>query len=145
MVDPLQNINFSLDFGKLDYMVLLLPVTGFFFIYMLIPWLREELGFGQMFIYVFPILFGVASYFSYSVALSYFYGNQATLAGVDIALFNLDHFALFIGSAFIYFVLAGIGGWGARVLIENFEGIPVEDSKKHKSSDSKASADSDEE
>jgi len=55
-LEPLQTWNFTLDFGKLDYTLFLLPIPGFFFIYSLIPWMRQELGFGRMFIMAFPIL-----------------------------------------------------------------------------------------
>ena len=117
----LQDFALSLDFGKLDYTLLFLPIAGFFFIYLLVPYLRSDLGFGELFIKIFPLLFAIASYLAFYVAVYYFFGNQAYLAGVDISVFNLNYFDLFIGSSFIYFVLAGIGGWGARMLIENFD------------------------
>ena len=117
---PLQDWTLT-GLDKLDYTLFLLPLPGFFFIYLLIPWIREELGFGDFFVYIFPIIFAVASFFAFYVAVFYYFGNQALLAGVDISLFNIDYFDQFIKSSFIYFVLAGIGGWGARVLIENFD------------------------
>ena len=120
-LEPLQTWNFTFDFGKLDYTLFLLPIPGFFFIYSLIPWMRQELGFGRMFIMAFPILLIIFSFIAFAVAVFYFYGNQASLAGVDISAFNLDYISLFLGSSFIYFMLAGVGGWGARILIENFD------------------------
>jgi len=74
-----------------------------------------------MFIMAFPILLIIFSFIAFAVAVFYFYGNQASLAGVDISAFNLDYISLFLGSSFIYFMLAGVGGWGARILIENFD------------------------
>tara|TARA_Y100000310_G_C20689243_1_gene821132 strand:+ start:1249 stop:1731 length:483 start_codon:yes stop_codon:yes gene_type:complete len=117
---PLQDWNLT-GLDKLDYTLFLLPFPGFFFIYMLIPWMREELGFGDVFVYIFPIVFAAGSFFAFYVAIFYFFGNQALLSGVDISAFNIDYFDQFIKSSFIYFVLAGVGGWGARVLIENFD------------------------
>ncbi|HZX33780.1 MAG TPA: hypothetical protein VFF09_00200 [archaeon] len=121
---PLQDWAFTWDLSRLDYTLFLLPIPGFYFIYFLIPWMREELGFGDTFIYIFPLLFAAASYAAFVVAVYYFYGNQAFLNGVDISVFNIDYFDIFVKSSFIYFALAGIGGWGARVLIENFEEAP---------------------
>ncbi|HZX20401.1 MAG TPA: hypothetical protein VFF13_05290 [archaeon] len=118
---PLQDWNFTWDFSRLDYTLFLFPIVGFFFIYMLIPWVREEVGFGEYFYYFFPVIFVLGAFLAFYVAVYYYYGNQAFLSNVDISVFQLDYVKLFIESSFIYFVLAGIGGWGARVLIENFE------------------------
>ncbi|HLC92187.1 MAG TPA: hypothetical protein VJH23_00605 [archaeon] len=131
------------DIWKLDYMLFFVPIAGFFFIYMLIPYLRSEFGFGSNFIYAFPALFAVFSYLAYQLSVWWYYANQAFLAtnglGIlptgqigtgagcglflcsDISAFGLDFMALFIGSHFLYFVLAGILGWGSRLLIEHFE------------------------
>ncbi|MCR4335717.1 MAG: hypothetical protein NUV57_04225 [archaeon] len=117
---PLQDWNLA-GFDKLDYTLFLLPMPGFFFIYLLIPWIREDLGFGDVFVYIFPIIFAIGAYLAFYVAAFYYFGNQALLSGVDVSLFKIDYFDQFIQSSFIYFVLAGIGGWGARVLIENFD------------------------
>jgi len=130
----LKDWNFSFDFATLDYTLFLLPIPGFFFIYLLIPWIKEELGFGQTFIYAFPIIFAVASFLAFYVAVFYYFGNQAFLSNVDISAFNLDYYKLFIESSFIYFVLAGIGGWGAGILIENFEEVTHNDKKPKKGS-----------
>jgi len=129
MFTPLQEWNLT-SIDKLDYSLFLLPIPGFFFIYLLIPWIRKEIGFGNVFVYVFPIVFVAASFLAFYVAVFYFYGNQAFLGGVDISAFNIDYFDIFIKSSFIYFVLAGVGGWGARILIENFEEEIPEGNKK---------------
>ena len=126
ILTPLKEWNFTFDFGSLDYTLFLLPVPGFFFVYLLLPWIREELAFGKIFIFAFPIIFLVGGFFAFYVAAFYFFGNQAFLANIDISAFNIDYFDLFVKSSFIYFVLAGVGGWGARILIENFEEISNE-------------------
>ncbi|HLC78867.1 MAG TPA: hypothetical protein VJG83_00415 [archaeon] len=104
--------------SNLDYMLWFVPATGFFFIYMLLPFAKSEFGFGKYFVYAFPVVFFVLSFLAYYVAIFWYYDNQAFLAGVDISLFNLNYWDLFLTSHFIYFVLAGIGGWGAGVLID---------------------------
>lgn len=121
ILTPLQQWNFTFDFGSLDYTLFLLPVPGFFFVYFLIPWIREELAFGKTFIFSFPIILLVGGFLAFYLAAFYFFGNQAFLSNVDLSAFNIDYFDLFVKSSFIYFILAGIGGWGARMLIENFD------------------------
>ncbi len=133
IIEPLQDWNFSLDFSRLDYTLYFLPIAGFFFVYLLVPWMREELGFGNTFLYIFPALLAVFSYAAFVVAVYYYFGNQASLSGVDISLFRLDYFSLFLQSSYIYFVLAGIGGWAARMLIENFDELPKEKGSGKKS------------
>ncbi|MFH1391384.1 MAG: hypothetical protein ABIH20_03680 [Candidatus Diapherotrites archaeon] len=125
---PLQDWTLT-GLDKLDYTLFLLPFPGFFFIYLLVPWIREDLGFGNLFVYIFPIVFAVGSFFAFYVAAFYYFGNQALLGGVDISAFGIDYFDQFIKSSFIFFVLAGIGGWGARVLIENFDEETPADAK----------------
>ena len=136
-IEPLQQWDISQGLGKLDYVLFLLPFPGFFFIYLLIPWLREELGFGNTFIYAFPVFFLIGSYFAFTVSAFYFYGNQATLAGITLTEYmeylSLDYLTMFLKSSFIYFVLAGVGGWGTRVLIENFDEEAQEKKDEEKS------------
>lgn len=116
-------LDFSVfHFSRLDWSLWLLPVVGFFFVYIGLEWLSKEFEFGQIFSYSFPALFCVASYIAFTAAVFYYFQNQASLSGVDIAQFNLNYWNYFIGSAFIYFVLAGLGGWGARMLIDSLEG-----------------------
>src|SRR3989338_3480941 len=57
------------DIWKLDYMIWFVPAAGFFFIYYLVPFLRTELGFGKNFIYAFPLIFAVSSFFAYQLAV----------------------------------------------------------------------------
>lgn len=117
----------SLD--RLDYMLWFVPIAGFFFVYMLIPYLRSELGFGGFFVKVLPIVFAVAAYFAYYVAVFWYFDNVAFLNKVPISQLNLPFldpfgkgfFDLFLNSHFFYFVLAGVGGWAARLLIEKFD------------------------
>ena len=111
VIGPFQDWSFSTNFGMLNYHLLLLPVPGFFFVYFLLSWARDELGFGKYFLYAFPLLFLLGSYIAFAVALYSYFGNQAFLSGVDISVFKLDFFRLdfltfklFVESAFIYFV-----------------------------------------
>ena len=116
--------SFLPDFSVLDYSLLLVPVVGFAFIYFLIPYLRSEFGFGKNFIYAFPIIFSIASYLAFIVAVYWYVDNNAKLSGTTFDVLaqqtGLDFLKLFFASHFFYFVLAGVLGWFARILIEHF-------------------------
>ncbi len=128
-----KEITFSADIWKLDYMLWFVPIAAFFFIYMLMPYLRSEFGFGGTFIYIFPALFALFSYFAYQLSAWWYYSNQLFLATggkypgcavflcIDVSPYGLDFWKLFVGSHFLYFVLAGILGWASRQLIEHFD------------------------
>ncbi len=125
--------DFSNGIWRLDYMLWFTPIAGFFFIYMLIPYLRSEFGFGRHFIYSFPILYFVFSFLAYQLSVWWYYGNQlflatnGTYAGcalflcIDVSPFGLNYWNMFVQSQYLYFVVAGVLGWGARMLIEYFE------------------------
>ena len=96
---PLQEWNFSFNFAKLDYTLFLFPIPGFFFIYSLIPWIKDELGFWNLFIYIFPIVYLIGSYLAFYLAVFYYFGNQAFLSNVELSAFNLDYFDMILGFA----------------------------------------------
>jgi len=121
IISPLNDMNFFAGFDKLDYSLLLLPIVGFFFIYLLIPWLKKELGFGDTFVYSFPVIFAIGGYFAFFVAINWYFANQATLSGVELSAFNLNVFDMFLKSEYIFFVIGGIFGWATRVVTEYFE------------------------
>lgn len=107
--------------ARLDYMLWFSPIVGFFFIFLLIPYLREDLGFGQTAIYLFPLVFAILAFLGYYTSVFWYFDNQAFLGGVDISVFHLDYLSMFINSEYIYFVLGGLFGWGSKMLLENFE------------------------
>src|SRR3989344_4315207 len=137
-----RQFDFSGGIWKLDYMLMFVPATGFFFVYFLIPYMRKEFGFGEMFIYAFPALFAIFSYLAYQLAAWWYYANQAFLASngmgilpngtlgsgagcalflcLDISAFGIVFMRLFIGSHFLYFAIAGVLGWASRLLMEHF-------------------------
>ncbi len=124
---PFSLISFDRFPWQSDYTLLLMPVVGFFFVYFLVPYLRKEFGFGKVFInYVFPVLFLVASYLAFYLAVYVYHYNNASLYGIEMSDYivqtNLDFFRSFLGSSFFYFVLSGLAGWFAVLLIERFEG-----------------------
>lgn len=115
----------AFHFSRLDWSLWLLPIVGFFLIYLMLPWLSKEFGFGEMFSYAFPALFAIGSYIAFATAVFYYSQNQAFLSGIDISQFNLDYFKMFLNSSFLYFTLGGLGGWAAHMLIERLgEGKP---------------------
>ncbi len=135
----------AFDISRLDYSLWLLPIVGFWLIYMGFPWLRQEFGFGELFEYAFPLLLIVLSYFAFSTAIFYYYQNQAFFASRDfryevpegkpfdghfyvldgegrkVTILQLNYWNYFVNSTFLYFVLAALGGWGARMLIESLD------------------------
>lgn len=124
---PVSLISFDGFPWKSDYTLLLMPVVGFFFVYFLVPYLRKEFGFGKVFVnYVFPVLFLVGSYVAFYLAVYVYHYNNASLYGIEMSDYvvqtNLDFFRSFLSSSFFYFVLAGLAGWFAVLLIERFEG-----------------------
>src|SRR3989344_2899015 len=112
-----------LNIWKLDYMLWFVPIAGFFFVYMLIPYIRAEFGFGKTFIQIFPVLYLFFSYLAYQLSVWWYYSNQlflatqGTYAGcaiflcIDVSHFGLDFWQMFLGSQYLYFVAAGVLGW----------------------------------
>ncbi|MEM4326735.1 MAG: hypothetical protein QXZ13_01015 [Candidatus Diapherotrites archaeon] len=120
---PLRHIDFSNFPTKVDYSLVLLPIIGFFFVYMLIPHLKD-FGFGNKFKkYVFPILFLTFSILGFYLAVYVYYLDVGLRIGLgfDLSQFKLNYFDMFLNSTFIYFVIAGLFGWLSRLLIEKFE------------------------
>ncbi|VVB99851.1 Uncharacterised protein [uncultured archaeon] len=115
------------DFYRLDYSLWLLPIAGFFLVYMGLDWLTKEAGFGKAFGYIFPVLLLIASYAAFYAAVFYYMMNQYYFGGVSFSDFldkynsGINYWGLFLSSSFIYFALAGLGAWAARMLIERTE------------------------
>ncbi|MBI4210532.1 MAG: hypothetical protein HY544_03440 [Candidatus Diapherotrites archaeon] len=128
---------FSGDLWKLDYELFLVPVFGFFAIYYLVPWLKQGLGFGDVFISIFPIVFTLFSYIAFTLSVFWYYASQIYLAyqGIgfpaeakcflflcfDVSPFKLDYWQIFANSHFFYFVLAGLLGWLSWLVLEHLE------------------------
>lgn len=124
---PIASVSFDKFPWQSDYTMLLMPIVGFWFVFFLIPYLRKEFGFGKIFIkFALPVLLLAGSYLAFYLAVYLYHYNNASLAKISmsdyLARANLDFTALFLGSAFFYFVLAGLGGWFAALLIDKFEG-----------------------
>ncbi len=121
---PLRHIDFSTFPTKADYTTILMPIIGFFFVYLIMPYLTKEFGFGKKFIkYIFPIGFITFSIIGFYLAVYAYYLDIAfrLKLGFDLSRFNLDYWGIFLGSPFIYFIIAGLFGWIAHMIIEKFK------------------------
>lgn len=121
---PIPEMNFSKFPVQADYTIILLPVIGFFFVYLIVPYLRSEFGFGDLFVKIlFPFIFILFCVLGFFLAVYFYYLDVGLRIGIgfDLSRFGLDYMRLFLSSPFFYFMLAGIGGWASRRLIEKFE------------------------
>lgn len=110
---------FSLDFSKFDYMFYLVPVVGFFSMYLLIEWADNYYQTKLSQNILFPVLFFVISIVAYYVVLYWYFQNFAQLQGRSEVTFDFVY--LLLDSAYIYFVLAALAGWASRFILDRFE------------------------
>ncbi|MFH1224484.1 MAG: hypothetical protein V1676_01645 [Candidatus Diapherotrites archaeon] len=104
---------------QFDYMFYLLPVVGFGFLYMLPPWFNGYFGTKFASSPFFPLAYAAIAVAAYYVSMSWYMGNIAQLSGV--ASIPFDIVKELLNSAYLVFVLAGLGGWVSRVVIERME------------------------
>jgi hypothetical protein len=97
-----------------DYMLLLLPIAGFFFIYYLIDWANDFFKTSFASTGWFVLLFFVLSLIAFYINLSVYFGNISFLNNQEIPF---DFFAIFRQSHFFYFVLAGVLGWASHKIV----------------------------
>ena len=119
----IQYFDFSTLPWHANYSLYLLPVAGFFMVYMLIPYLTSEFGFGKLFTKrLFPFLVLIFSVLGFMLAVYVYYLDVGLRSGLgfDISAFNVDYASQFFTSSFFYFMLAGLCGWASRMLIEKF-------------------------
>jgi hypothetical protein len=103
-----------------DYMLLLMPFAGFFFIYFLIDWINEFFECKFAFTVLFPVLFFVLSLIAWHIVLIFYFGNISFLNNnVEIPF---DSLAYFKNSPFYVFVLSGLLGWSSRKIILILDG-----------------------
>ncbi|MFH1695518.1 MAG: hypothetical protein ABH850_03790 [Candidatus Micrarchaeota archaeon] len=112
---PTHDWGFTLNPSMLDYTFFLMPLIGFFFIYLLIDWINDyfETDFAKT-IY-FPLLFVVLSFIAFYVQLYWYYSNLASLAAAQGQIVSATDFFEFWGvlrdSAFLVFIFSGLAGW----------------------------------
>lgn len=101
---------------QFDYMYYFLPVVGFFFLYMLPPWFNEHFGTKVASSPLFPVAYFLIAVAAYYVSMSWYMGNIAQLSGVKSIPFDIV--TELLSSAYLVFVLGGLGGWASRFIIE---------------------------
>lgn len=98
-----------------DYLLLLIPFAGFFFIYFLIDWINDFFESKIAFTLWFPLLFFVLSLIAWQIILMVYFGNISFLNNnVDIPF---DALSKFKNSPFSIFVLTGLLGWVSRKIV----------------------------
>ncbi|MBN2127192.1 MAG: hypothetical protein JW703_02240 [Candidatus Diapherotrites archaeon] len=100
---------------RADYMLLLLPIAGFFFIYFLIDWINDFFETKFALSYWFPLVLFGFSLIAWHLVLMVYFGNISFLnSNVEIPF---DSIAYFRNSAFCVFILAGILGWVSKKIM----------------------------
>jgi len=112
---PLGNWGTFKGIFQFSYMYYFLPIPGFFLMYFLPPWYNKYFETNAANSPIFPLAFLAISIPAYYVALFWYYKNVADLSG--IAEFNFDFVEQLLSSAYLVFVLAGMGGWAARAFV----------------------------
>ena len=119
---PVLNVFFPFpEFSSLMY--LLMPVAGFFFIFLLVDWLNQYFEKKPGFSPLLPVVFFVVALAAFYIALFWYIGNYAQLAGRALTIEEAN--ALFASrlknSAYYLFVLSGLLGWVSRVALEKIK------------------------
>ena len=101
--------------GWISPMFFVMPLAGYFIIYLLVDWVNEYFKTQQALSVVFPVVFFVAAIFAYYIALTWYAAYVAGLTGrqPDFDLWNYLR-----NSAYYLFVLGGLLGWLARYIVE---------------------------
>lgn len=107
------------NFAKADYMFFLIPITGFFFMYLLIDWVEKYYNTTLTNNIAFPIIFVVVALIAYYVVLYWYWQNLAQLAGRDEVVF--DYVPLLLDSVYLVFILSALGGWVTRIVLDRLE------------------------
>lgn len=154
----MHNWGFTLDLFRLDYLYFLIPIPGFFMMFLLIDWVEEFFStrftrtawFGVFFLCLAVVAFYVAVFWYYCNGITLNMGEQSAcsangasqtiqflsakapnsnillnfLSGVfqpfsSILMTNFSK--LFLESAYLVFVLAGILGWLAKLVYFRLE------------------------
>jgi hypothetical protein len=115
---PLHDWGFTFDFGRLDYMYFLLPITGFFLMYYTIPFLNNFFGDNTATKWFFPIIFFIVSLIAFFTALYFYFANIVSLSNANVNPVELfDFWQQLFDSAFFVFVLSAILGWISFMII----------------------------
>lgn len=103
---------------KTDYMIWLLPATGFFFSLIAIDWLDSFISkwkIGTSIAYpAMIIILGAAAYY---VSLWFLFSNMEKLGGSG----NFDFMQMFIDSHYIYFLLSAVLAWLSKCAMDYLE------------------------
>ncbi len=98
-----------------DYMLLLLPFAGFFFIYFLIDWVNDFFETSFALTPWFPIVFFILSIIAWHVMLMIYFGNISFLNNnVNVPFNSLNEFK---NSPYSIFVLTGLLGWVSKKIV----------------------------
>ncbi len=115
----------EINLAKMDYMFFLIPIPGFFFMYLLVDWVEKYYKTTLAHSIIFPIIFVVVSFIAYYVTLYWYWQNLAQLGGVTDPEFitqRMNYIPTLLDSAYLVFILAAIGGWVSKVLLDRLEG-----------------------
>ncbi len=104
-------------------MYFLLPVVGFFLMFFLIDWINDYFEKKPGFSVLLPVLFLALSMAAFYIAIFWYIGNYAQLAGRVMTLDEATRlfFMRWRTSAFYLFVLSGLLGWVSRVALEKIK------------------------
>jgi len=104
-IDPL----FFTHLQLLDWMIYVMPLAGFFFIYLSIDWIDSYFETKLSHSIALPIILAVFSLLGFWLAAYIYFQNIYSLQGSKEVLF--DFWGLYKSNGFYYFPLAGILGW----------------------------------
>lgn len=104
-IDPLFFIHLQL----LDWMIYVMPLAGFFFVYLSIDWIDKHFETKLSHSVAFPIILVVFSLVAFWLAAYIYFQNIYSLQGSKEVIF--DFWGLYKSNGFYYFPLAGILGW----------------------------------
>jgi hypothetical protein len=124
MVSELPIVNLFLPLPELNSpMYLLMPIAGFFFIFFLVDWANKFFKKQPGFSVLLPVLLLGLAMAAFYIALFWYFGNYAQLAGRTIGLEEINRLFVtrFKGSGYYIFVLSGLFGWVSRIALEKIK------------------------
>lgn len=120
---PLMDPLFFTKLFMVDWMLYVMPLIGFFFIYLLMDETDHYLQASFMHSIGAPILFVIFCFIAFYLAAFMNFANFAALSGQPTV--NFDFWGLWKSNGFYYFMLAGILGWASHLIMHRLNGHPV--------------------
>ena len=99
-------------------MYFVMPLFGFFSIFLLVDWINDSFKTKMGFHPVFPLAFFLLSLGAFYVSLYWYIANFASLQGIEMSLDLVDFWGRLQTSSFMLFAWAGVFGWVARFVVE---------------------------